>query len=595
MPERGGARRPADSQYHAPVAMIDDITSRARAAIARGDLLAAYDLVRSDAVQGSTEHAFLAALALARMDAAEEASRLYQNAGLGDVDDVDSRALGARLLKDRALADLEHPALLGEAASAYARIFELTADPFPAINAATLSLLSGDQKAAIRFATAALAAPTVDDPSDYYGAATKAEALAILGRFPDAERALQAALGLPGADFGARSTTLRQFQHLASKLGGEQIATLIDLLRPPVVAVYTGHIFRADATREAVLAAQIDALIAQQQIGFGYGALAAGGDILIAERLLAKGAEVHLVLPFAEQDFIAQSVAPAGTQWLERYTAVREKVISVSFATIAASVHDPAQFGYGANVAMGLARLRARHLATDVTQLALWDRRLGKVAGTGHDVASWQASGGATNIVEAGELDRSFDRMTEMAPAAQRSLKALLFADFPGFTRIPETKLPIFWDLVMSAAGRLLARYSADVEFANSWGDALFVVVDSVEAAANIALDFQDMLAEVDATKFGLSTSAQMRVSVHYGPVYSGTDVIANRKNFYGLEVSRAARVEPMTPPGSVYVSEPFAAILANTAPDRFATTYVGKLELPKNFGQYPLFALRRT
>jgi adenylate cyclase len=575
----------------------DPVIALARAAIGRGDLLAAYDLVRTDGEPALTaERAYLAVLAMARMGAVQEATRLYDAAGLARADDVDSLALGARLIKDRALSGGANKAGLAQAASAYADIFDRTKDPFPAINAATLSFLSGDSVSSASFARATLAAPAVDRPEDYYSGATRAEALVLLGRTAEAEQAMTTALTLPGANYGARSTTLRQFELLAKQMGtDEQLRPLIELLRPPAVAFYTGHIFKADSAREAELASRIDTVLEEQQIGFGYGALAAGADILIAERLLARGAEVNILLPFAERDFIAQSVLPAGTDWVARYDKVRAAAASVSFATIAEFVHDAAQFGYGATVAMGLARLRARHLGSRVTQLALWDGVPGEIAGTGHDVASWKGTGGTTSVVAAGVLNRSFPRAPSIVDPTPRNLKALLFADFPGFTRIPEMKLHVFWDRVMTAAGRLLQRHGTHIEFANSWGDAVFAVIDMVEVAAEVALEFQEVLAAVDPAELGLETLVQMRVSVHYGPVFSGHDAVAGRTNYYGCEVSRAARVEPLTPPGSVYASEPFAAILVNTAPDLFTTTYVGKLELPKGYGQFPLFSLRRS
>lgn len=574
--------------------MADIAAGQARAAIARGDLLAAYDLVRPEgAASPSAERAYLAVLAMARMGAVDEAARLYDCWGLGSATDLDTVALGARLLKDRALASGLGDASFGAAAAAYAAIHARTDDPFPAINAATLSLLSGDTAGAATFAQAALAAPAVGRPTDYYGAATKAEALLVLGRTTEAMDALTAALTMPGADYGARSTTLRQFALLAGWSGTAEVQPLIDLLRPPGVAVFTGHIFRNCAAREAELGRRIDALLEARQIGFGYGALAAGGDILIVERLVGRGAEVHLVLPFAERDFVAQSVTTAGGDWPARYERARAAAASVSFATVAEDVGDPAQFGYGADVAMGMARLRARHLGSRVIQIALWDGQPGAVAGTGHDVASWRSTGGETVVVDGSDLDRSV-RHAATAEPVPRSLKAMLFADFPGFTRIPETRLPVFWERVMTAAGRLLDRHRPSVEFANSWGDAVFAVIGSVEVAAEVALQFQDVLAAIDPADLGLETPTRMRVSLHYGPVYSGADAFTGGVNYYGSEVSRAARVEPLTPPGSVYVSEQFAAILTNTAPDAFATTYVGKLQLPKGFGQYPLFALRR-
>jgi hypothetical protein len=293
--------------------LTDPVVAQARAAIARGDLLAAYDLVRPDREEWVTaERAYLAVLAMARMGAVQEASRLYASTGLADATDVDSLSLGARLLKDRALGGDAGTVSFAQAAAAYAGIFERTGDYFPAINAATLSLLAGDDAAAAAFARAALASPAVEKTQDYYGGATKAEALIILGDLREAETALKAALVLPGADFGARSTTMRQFTLLAGKIGAaDQLGPMIELLRPPAVAFYTGHIFIGDPAREAKLADRIDAALQNQRIGFAYGALAAGADILIAERLLASGAELNILLPFDERDFIAQSVLPA--------------------------------------------------------------------------------------------------------------------------------------------------------------------------------------------------------------------------------------------------------------------------------------------
>ena len=44
-----------------------------------------------------------------------------------------------------------------------------------------------------------------------------------------------------------------------------------------------------------------------------------------------------------------------------------------------------------------------------------------------------------------------------------------------------------------------------------------------------------------------------MRIGVHYGPAYRTIDHITGRTTFYGTEVSKAARIEPVTPPGAVF------------------------------------------
>ena len=85
-----------------------------------------------------------------------------------------------------------------------------------------------------------------------------------------------------------------------------------------------------------------------------------------------------------------------------------------------------------------------------------------------------------------------------------------------------------------------------------------------------------------------------MRIALHYGTTYSGHDPVSRRITFYGTEVSRTARIEPVTPSGSVYVTEPFAAVLEMEADHPFDCNYVGKTPLAKGYGVYPLYRLAR-
>jgi len=55
------------------------------------------------------------------------------------------------------------------------------------------------------------------------------------------------------------------------------------------------------------------------------------------------------------------------------------------------------------------------------------------------------------------------------------------------------------------------------------------------------------------------------------------------------------ARLEPVTPPGAVFVTEPFAAILALEAGGEFTCRYVGRIPLAKKYGDYPMYRLSRA
>jgi class 3 adenylate cyclase len=571
---------------------VSDTLASVEAAIRAGDLLNAYDLAHAEAERGAADRRlhYYEVLTAARLGLLDEAQRLYVLRELDREADIDCRALRARLLKDLAFRRQEpEPAALTAAADVYRDVAHSTGDSFPAVNAASLYLLAGRSAEARRLATDILSTANHFAENDYFAAVTRAEALLLLGRDGEAYDAAEHALRARGATAGARATTVTQLERLAPVLHAAR--ALADLLRPEAIATFCGHIFRPDFAREQALAADVATIISTKKIGVGYGALAAGADLLIAEQLLARGGEVHGVLPFHEADFIKASVAPAGETWVRRYHEVRQQISSLTFATPSDYVGDPRQFAYGADVAMGLAGLRAAHARANVWQLAIWDGGPSGIAGTGRDVARWRSQGGQSIVIDGADLNRPRHAAQADGPD-RREQKAVLFTDFPGFSALPERHLPAFWSEVMEAASAALERHAAELDYRNSWGDAIYAVFSSARSAAEAALDIQHALARIDASKLGLDRPAAMRISLHHGPLYVGRDPITGRQSYYGIEVSRAARVEPITPPGSVYVTEPFAAILWIEARDRFATRFVGTMPLPKGFGEFRIYAL---
>ena len=122
-----------------------------------------------------------------------------------------------------------------------------------------------------------------------------------------------------------------------------------------------------------------------------------------AEALLARGAELHIVLPFVRDAFIQSSVASSGPGWVERFDRCLDAAFNVTYATDNAFVPDDALFRYAGELAMGLALLRARYLDADVRQLAVWDGKpdLGD-AGTAFDVATWRATRRAVSVIPTG-------------------------------------------------------------------------------------------------------------------------------------------------------------------------------------------------
>ena len=86
------------------------------------------------------------------------------------------------------------------------------------------------------------------------------------------------------------------------------------------------------------------------EIAVGYGPLACGADIVIAEGLLERGAELNVLLPFAKNDFIEESVLCGGEAWLPRFNACMEAATTVNYATPSDYVGDDNQFAYNTSL-----------------------------------------------------------------------------------------------------------------------------------------------------------------------------------------------------------------------------------------------------
>ena len=198
----------------------------ARDAERRGELLEAIDLAERGLERHPDDLALRhrAVLCLARSGATEQAAERYRRYRLAEhEDDEDVAALGARIAKDRALAlpSADRSDAAGRAADAYLAVFAHTRGYYPAINAATLSLLAGRGPQAAALAREALRAlEAAPGPKNFYAAATAAEASMLLGEHgacgPGARarcRARRQRSRSPGDDPSAAPPRLRSDGH----------------------------------------------------------------------------------------------------------------------------------------------------------------------------------------------------------------------------------------------------------------------------------------------------------------------------------------------------------------------------------------------
>ncbi len=494
----------------------------------------------------------------ARAGALDHAWRLFTKGGYAAAtDDAAALAVAGRLLKDRALrSDTGTRAdMFAAAAQAYARADALTPQPYTGINIATLALLAGDPAEAARRATALLGwieTQSAIAETPYYLTATRAEAHLLTGDADAADLMLEQAIAADPTGYDDHAATLRQFALILAATGGD--SGWLDRHRPPRALHFAGHLGVAANGSEA-LRTTIDAHLVARRIGFGFGALAAGADIVFAEALLAHGAQLHAVLPIGVDAFVAQSVAPYGADWVARFDACLAAATSVQTVTGVAGAYEPLATHLAADVAMGSAVLNARRLESSAEQALVVDDGpgpFGNGAGTARDGARWAASGRAQHVIV---WPRNAPVLASGAKPAEgrrdRRLMALLHIMPDGLEDLDETDFAEAVDAVIVPMRRqarmIVPPPDAEAPCGNGWLVA-FATPDAARAYAREVLAFAPL--------------RPLRIAGHYALVH----VLDGSSAPIGRGVSELSTFAGAALPGTLTVSEAFAAALCAEA-----------------------------
>jgi hypothetical protein len=211
--------------------------------------------------------------ALVRAGAVKRGGELFAAGGHeARPDDPAALTVKGRLLKAQGLAATGETrrALMAQAASAYGKAHALSPAPYLAVNAATLHLLAGANDSAAIGAQSVIAildgpSPPADTP--YYLAATRAEALLLLGDRSGAERAMTEAVRHDPDGWDDRAVTIAQLRGIVAMQGGD--GAWLDRFAPPSSLHYAGHMgIASSGSSEAQLAAALDPLLASIRPGF---------------------------------------------------------------------------------------------------------------------------------------------------------------------------------------------------------------------------------------------------------------------------------------------------------------------------------------
>jgi len=112
---------------------------------------------------------------------------------------------------------------------------------------------------------------------------------------------------------------------------------------------------------------------------------AAGGDIVFAESACDLGARVHLLLPFALDAFVAESVAPAGVAWVDRFHRLTKRCTTLQPPDALGPNSDCD--AYQRNNLWILAHARAELPGGPIFALLLWNAQDGDGSGGTSDFA----------------------------------------------------------------------------------------------------------------------------------------------------------------------------------------------------------------
>ena len=567
----------------------------------------------------------LLGLALSRCGAFERANNVLSK--LRAEGHIDEETLGmlARTHKDlaaRAREPAEQEMHLRRAAEIYAEANRPAAGIWSGINAATMSLVIGEESRAKELAAKVrerCLAELEGEPTDpYWALATLGEAALILQEWTQAEEWYRKASDMARGRFGDVHSSRRNAR-LILQYWNADAARIERWLKIPNVAVFTGHMLdhpsrtqpRFPKELEQSIAEQIRARVKKLEAGFGYSSAACGSDILFLEAVLEAGGEICVVLPYDKEQFLEDSVSFAGGDWPARM----ERVLSLAAHVVVASTQKleigVVSYDYANQLAFGLASIRARQLETKLTPLAVWDGAKGDgPGGTASVIERWRSLGHKVEIVQLNVVPapRSAKAIASNAPRANTNssfdterkiqfssrIMAMLFADAVGFSTLTEVQVRSFVEHCLGAVAELIASSPHAPLSRNTWGDGLYFVFANVAAAGAFALDLCDLVRKTDWTEHGLPKGLGARIALHAGPVYEYNDPITKQHTYSGTHVSRAARIEPIAPQGQVYSSEAFAALAAIQRSANFACHYVGQTPLAKGYGTFRTYHVRR-
>lgn len=443
--------------------------------------------------------------------------------------------------------------------------FQATKSYYTGINAATMSVLAGRARRGKEIAQEVLTLLT-NPETDFWEAATQAEAYLLLKEKAKAEHWYRHARTLAGTDWGRVNSVYNQLWLLNHYIPvGKE---LLHLFSPPVVVSFTGHMIdhpqrsspRFPATIEKEMKSAIRSAIRNLNAKIGYTSLACGADILFAEAMEEEGGEVNLYLPFRQDDFIESSVRFAGEQWVERFLRLVNKH-QVTFLTQEEYDHHPDLFNLTTGILFGLSCLRSAANAKEPALITLLSERDAsrKVGGARETLELWPYPKNRVVInpdllvPDTGSNAVPAVTAPSPAPVNNRPVLYLVACDLGAEEKSTEALVEELESSVTPATAFDLGAHRLIAGFTSAFS----------------AMAFCRLV--IRTLKNPFHQKDTYRISLHVGPVRIADTI---KQSLSGDTIATLEKLHAITVPGAVCATSMMAAILA-LEPKKYTFDYI--------------------
>ncbi len=517
-----------------------------------------------EALQNSTELRYkqLHALAVSKLGMPETALALMEPVYQQFPDDSESAGILGSIYK-ALFKKNQNNSFAVKSRDTYFQNFSVTKNYYTGINAASMAAMAGQGSRSREIATEVINLIGTDTAGDFWKLATLGEAYILTKNRARSIEYFVEARKLAGNDWGKITSVHNQLWLLDHfiPVSGE----IMKMFSPPTVVAFIGHMIdhpnRTTPRFPASIEPQVKSAIANSirtlNAHIGYCSLACGGDILFAEAMAEQGGEVNIFLPFAEADFIEESVRFAGEEWMTRYTNLTKK-FPITYVTREAYAGLDDLFSFQNKVICGSAVLRSLSHHSEPTLLTVLSgvdlKR--KQGGTRDTVNVWPFPKNYININPdtfiTTQASVSTSTETQASPKAERierPVLSIVYVDISNIQAMAREKLLKEIDSKIFNEGISFASYQAEQTYLT----AAFEMNTS-------AMEFVSLVME--SLKSNRQDSS-VKISLDAGPVFLDSKSSKLNKNLSGEAIEFVKAMNSLASPGSVFASDLFAALLA--------------------------------